>query len=370
MIDFLLDVPNFLVIIIFISLCFIAKLIPAWLAITLSAISLSPFFINDVLFSASYMPDQYRYHSVVQHLRSFDFDHGEYTTIKWTGLIMAFLPLPFVETIKSLGFFNRFATTALIVWLYAYKKIRGWPLLFVLFYPSFILYSSISLRDNLIFVLMILSIIFYIDRKIFISISLLAILYLIKFQNAIFLIVFMALHEFLHKEKFNLTRGFLGALIFLPIAFYFQEEMLEKINMYSISMYIEDGRDPINFIGVSYLTDFLLLGGQGALYFLLKPLPWEARNIFQVLQSIENFLLIFVLLTAYKYAFRVNRVIFFKWASFLFICFSVYGFVVFNYGTAVRYKFPFLLIVVLGIYYELKFKKYSNIGQGRKVFYE
>ena len=42
-----------------------------------------------------------------------------------------------------------------------------------------------------------------------------------------------------------------------------------------------------------------------------------------------------------------------KWLVYIIAAFSIYGLVVFNFGTAVRYKFPFILIVVIGMAYEL-----------------
>ena len=50
---------------------------------------------------------------------------------------------------------------------------------------------------------------------------------------------------------------------------------------------------------------------------------------------------------------RVDKKIAIKWLVYIVAAFSIYGLVVFNFGTAVRYKFPFILIVVIGIAYEL-----------------
>jgi hypothetical protein len=51
--------------------------------------------------------------------------------------------------------------------------------------------------------------------------------------------------------------------------------------------------------------------------------------------------------------FKINRIIAFKWFIFLFSALTIYGLVVFNYGTAVRYKFPFILMITVGMAYEL-----------------
>lgn len=357
MLNFLFDLPNFLVILLFLFLCYVVKLVPSWLALTLGVLSASPFFINDVIFPATYMPDQFRYLNVVQHLRSFDLNHGEFTTVKWAGWMLTFFPLPLVETIKSLGFFNRFAVSALIVWLYAYKNIRGWPIVFMLFYPSFILYTSVSLRDALIVCLMISAVFTYIDRKIFLFVIWFCLLYLTKFQNAFFLLVFIFLHEGLSDIRKNYIRSLflLGAA--LSIVYYFQSALIDKINVYRLAMFIEDGGNPVDLNQFLTLFDLAFGSLKFAINFHLKPLPWQAENAFQIVQSIENILLFAILLILYVNAFKRNFMIFIKYFIFLILSFAVYESVVFNYGTAARYKFPFITIVVLGVYYELKYKK-------------
>ena len=43
-------------------------------------------------------------------------------------------------------------------------------------------------------------------------------------------------------------------------------------------------------------------------------------------------------------------------AGIFIVALSIYGLVVFNFGTAVRYKFPFIVIVIVGMCYELYLK--------------
>jgi hypothetical protein len=57
--------------------------------------------------------------------------------------------------------------------------------------------------------------------------------------------------------------------------------------------------------------------------------------------------------------FRVDKRIAFKWLAYIVIAFGIYGLVVFNFGTAVRYKFPFILILIIGMAYEV----YLNHGK-------
>ena len=168
---FFYDIPNLLAILILIVASFRMSLIPLWLSFFLGVFALTPFFLNDVLFPATYMPDQFAYYDRVHEIRSqgliagllnIDFDNNIKLLV--SNWMLAIIPLPYVETIKSLGFFNRLIATTLIIWLYSSKNLRGWPLLFVLFYPSFLLYSSLALRDTLVLVFMIVPVILFLEN--------------------------------------------------------------------------------------------------------------------------------------------------------------------------------------------------------------
>ena len=158
------DLANLSLIFILIIIPFRLGFIPAWLSFFLAIFACTPFFLNDVLFSSSLFSDQFRYLDSVKNIRSLDQTFlNESMSVASASRMLSLIPLPYVETIQSLGFFNRLLATALIIWLYVSKKIRGWPLLFILFYPSFLLYSSIGLRDTLVLLFMIVSVILFLD---------------------------------------------------------------------------------------------------------------------------------------------------------------------------------------------------------------
>ena len=85
---------------------------------------------------------------------------------------------------------------------------------------------------------------------------------------------------------------------------------------------------------------------------------WEANNSFQIIQSIENFFVLIFLIIFTKKAYSQNRNITIKYLLILFLGLTVYGLIVFNYGALARYKFPFIVLYVLGLSYELF--KYSG----------
>ena len=351
------DLPNLLAILIVVMVSFRMGLIPSWIALVLGISAFLPFLLNDVLFPASYMPDQFKYLAIVQSLREFDLNYDPYSkTVEWASWFFTFIPLPFVETIKSLGFYNRFLVTILIIWLYSSKNIRGLPLLFLLMYPSLLLYSSLALRDTLIFFFMMLSVIFFIENRRTLAILIASPLFFIKFQNFFLMLVFFVVYlTFTKGSIFYKTRYFLLPLVLASLAPFIMS-IVEVLDFYRRAMFIEDGGDIDLYTPIASLGDFFVLGIQSAPYFLLKPLPWDASNIFQLIQSLENLVLILFLFFVFVKSYQVDKLIAVKWLAILFSALTIYGLVVFNYGTAVRYKFPFLLITVIGLAYDLYLK--------------
>lgn len=364
--SFLYDLPNFIAIAILVFVSFRFGMIPAWLATFLLMMGVVPFLLNDVVFPSAYFSDQYRYTHVVQHLRQFSNDHGQGGTVLSAGYMLALVPLPFVETIKSLGFFNRFMFTGFVIWIYAYKKMRGWPLLFLIFYPSIILYTSLSLRDTLVFVIMMFAMINFIDNKRLIALLFSLPLIFIKFQNFFLILLFFILFLSFTKGTFFYKVRYFIIPSMIVISVPFLNEVIFWVDFYRRAMFIEDGGDMDQYIQVSTFIEFMILGIQSAPYFLMKPFPWEASNFFQFIQSIENLFVMFFLVFFFSKVYKIDSTIVFKWILFLFISMTVYGLVVFNYGTAVRYRFPFIVMVVIGAAYEC-YKYYGVILFNRKL---
>ena len=86
---FFYDIPNLLAILILIVASFRMGLIPLWLSFFLGVFALTPFFLNDVLFPATYMPDQFAYYDRVHDIRS-------------QGLIAGLLNIDFTNNTKML----------------------------------------------------------------------------------------------------------------------------------------------------------------------------------------------------------------------------------------------------------------------------
>ncbi len=91
---FFYDIANLLAIFIVITIAFRMGLIPLWLSFFLALFALTPFILNDFIFPASYMPDQFIYFSNVQEIRSFDYDSIRNLKMLVSNWMLAVIPLP------------------------------------------------------------------------------------------------------------------------------------------------------------------------------------------------------------------------------------------------------------------------------------
>ena len=353
---FFYDIPNILAVLIILFATYRMSLIPTWLFFFLGLFAFTPFILNDVLFSARYMPDQFQYFSNVQKLRHLDFNLVTNVKLWISTWMLAIIPLPYVETIKSLGFFNRLIASSIIIWLYAYKKLRGWPLLFILFYPSYLLYSSLSLREALVFMFMIMSVIFFLENRRLSALFVAAPLFIIKFQNFFLIIVFFVIHLCFTKGSFFFKYRYLFIICIITALVPYIMLIIELLNFYRLALYVEDGGLSDSYVAINTFSDFIIIAFQSGPYFLLKPLPWEAENIFQMVQSFENIFIICFLIWLFLKISKIDNGIAIKWLVYIVTAMSIYGLVVYNFGTAARYKVPFILIVVIGMTYELYLK--------------
>ena len=132
---------------------------------------------------------------------------------------------------------------------------------------------------------------------------------------------------------------------------------LPGVNKYRMAMYVEGGGDVVKVEQLNSFSDLIYGGSVGALNFMLKPFLWEATNIFQLIQSVENIILFVIIgYLLLKKIIRKNSSSVYTniWFAFLAFSFSLYGVVVANYGTSARYKFTFIVVFVIFYCYESK----------------
>ena len=329
------------------------NIIPYWIGLVLVIYSILPFLLNDFLFPASYMKDQFLYFNATSEIRSFNFSYVSDKNAIITSWFLSILPIPFVETIKSLGFFNRFLFLILFLWLYNKKFLQGMTLFFVLFYPSLVFYTSMSLRDPLILFLMIVGIICLVDKKYLAFFLVILPLYYIKFQNFFFMIFLLGIFMIFKKPPLNymIKYIFFGLIIFGLYTYI--DDIIYLLDLSRRAFFIEDGNDLQLYEPILDFYTLLIYGITYLPEFVMKPLPWAADNFFQFIQSIENiFVLLFCIIFTLN-AYKKDKLITIKWILFFTFVMSVHGIVVYNYGTAARYKFIFITVYIVGLAYEL-----------------
>lgn len=324
---------------------------------------LLPFFLNNVLFDAEYIPDQFRYWYGVNAIRSGELGFIEALSDPGNTLqasaLLSILPFPAPVSIISLGFYNTFIYIVLFFILYAKNIFTNFSLWFYLLFPSLALYTALTLRETLILFFMVLAIVYARESKIFKSIICMIPIYLIKFQNFYIVgpIVLLYFIFDVARKGMGLTKAsIIGAIALIsllasaPIA-------LPLVNKFRVSMFVEDGGDPNDIQLISGAGDFIYQGLTSGFYFLSKPLPWEAASALQFIQSFENLFVLGILFLITRQAWRKSPDRLAFWLLFMALAMSVYGLVVANYGTAVRYRYAFVVMYVLFVCADCKVEK-------------
>lgn len=312
-----------------------------------------PFILNGVLFEPNYMPDQFKYLRGIEAIRSGNIglmdafsDDGN---VLQASAFLAFLPLPSPLTVISIGFYNTFIYIALFFILYTNKVFTKLSIWFYLLFPSAALYSALSLRETLILFFMTTAVLYARKSNILLSFLCFIPLYMIKFQNFFILAPIILLYFLFNVSEKGMKLGkafniglvsLIGLLASAPIA-------LPIINTFRVAMFIEDGGERENVQLINGVLDFIIQGLSSGIYFLSKPFIWEAQGLLPLIQSFENTVILIFLFMITKQAWKnsPDRLAF--WLLYLALSMSVYGLVVFNYGTAVRYRYPLVMIYVL-----------------------
>ncbi|KLE11275.1 hypothetical protein AF79_01435 [Aliarcobacter butzleri L354] len=321
----------------------------------------SIFLFNGFLFEPSYMPDQFKYLEVAKNVRAFDFLNEENftygVTVYLSGVFFGLFPIPFIDTIYSICMIN--FLLYFIIFIFLYKKgflNSKFILWFYLFYPSLAMYSSLALRDMLIFFIMFLGIYYIIVAKRYLfGFAYLSFLFFIKFQNLLFFVVSFFVTIFFSK-KINVKHLLFGIITFIFVFLLFIEFFsIDKLNYYRLSFYNENLSNlKEQFIEISSYLDLLIYSLPSIINFLFHPLPWKDFNLLKSVQFLENctifILIIYILLKNFKYKLFVFKEVKFM-TMFLLLTLLIYGVVIYNSGTAARYKFPIITIYIIYSWY-------------------
>lgn len=331
--------------------------------IVLALHCLLPMFLNDVLFSASYMPDQFKYWLAVNQIRSGEVSFFEALNdpgnVLQASAFFSVLPFPTPVSVLSLGFYNTFLYIVLFFILYKKNIFTSFSIWFYLLFPSLALYTGLSLRETLILFFMVLAVVYARESKVFKTVLCLIPITLIKFQNFYIVGPIVLLYFIFNvaKKGMGLAKALIIGVIALASLLASAPIALPLVNKYRVSMFTEDGGDPNDIELISGAGDFIFQGLTSGFYFLSKPLPWEAASALQLIQSFENLFILAILFLITRQAWRKSPDRLAFWLLFMALAMSVYGLVVANYGTAVRYRYAFVVMYVLFVCADCKVEK-------------
>jgi len=332
------------------------------------------FLLNDVLFSPYYWGDQRKYMWVTWEIREAlvslkGISFNESLRILLPSYIFAFSPIPFINSVQSIAMINFLLYLLSFLFLKKKRVSSNSVDFFFLLYPSFLLYSSLALKESLIVLFMIISLHFFlVEEKKLPALIFLLPLAIIKIQNFLIFILVYVIYMFIRKGSIQRYLIFFGTgfvVIFFGNRIPLIKLLLRKIDYYRWNLIAESYGYNWDFManydyqsfGVGFSTIPLLV--KSFLYMLLKPFPWEATNLVQLIQSVENFFIVVLIVWVIKkkvFSPVIKRKLVFL-NLLLILSMTIYGLVTFNFGTAARFRFPFIVVYLVYYLYMLRSDK-------------
>ncbi len=356
---FLSELSNYLLLVLFLIIFVRIKLIPKEYFIIWLIFLITPFFFNYLLFDPGYMGDQFRYMGVLNFVHQGadipdkfldKFGFSTVSTVYLVATIWSYVPIFSTMTVVSGAFINKFLL--LIFYCYLYKIADKKLITLTLIIPSFLLYSSLSLREIPIIIFATLTLIFMYKKKYMLTFISILLLFFIKIQNVPGLIV-IAIGYFLNLQK-NYFRIALYSILLLAMSFILYDYYIPYLDLYKLAFHVEDGGGELEYTFnindgyFAFLSDLI----PSFIDFLIRPLPFEAGGLFGVAVFLE------VLALYGFFVYFISRLDYFGIDKKTFLIFSIgllatallYGFIASNYGTFSRYRFsiyfPFIIFFI------------------------
>jgi hypothetical protein len=368
--NFIYDIINlqFVVVVSFLAVAYYLRSEPLKVFLLFGHI-LVIFLLNDVLFPASYMSDQFQYVKISQQFRGFSLPSVTLdSTLGFSSLLFSLIPLPFIHSVQSIAMINFLIFLTIFLLLRKFNLSSQKVDYFFLLFPSLLLYSSLALRDMLVLFFMFISVYTFVTReKILLSLVFASPIMLLKFQNYLMFVgggIFYFILKNAGRRRYVLLGAFIFLAAFIPEKVPLVNQLYERIEWWRFALFADQYSydwDVVDKMKGYYepLGTGIFLLYQVVKYFfymLLKPLIWQADNPFQLIQSIENMVIFGMIIWINRKKIlneKIREKILFL-NCLLFISMTINGLVVFNFGSAVRYKFPFIVIYFVFFLYLLR----------------
>jgi hypothetical protein len=369
---YIFELANFSVLAFFVLIAYRMKLLSPISMWVWLALSFAPLLFNYFLISPWIFGDQFAYFHEITSLKTTgeSVDYVERTKflsennisgVTFGAQILGLAPIPNFMTVTSAAFANKFFSLITFIWLSKY--IDQHKLLFFFLLPSFIIYSSLGLRDNLIILTSMIALIHLANSRYIFGLIFLVPLIFLKIQMFIFLGIY-----FIGRLIFRAHESFRGMILLFSLALAIvvinQEFIITYLNYFRIGFIAENmsvngtsGYAAWNRYGDAALHEQQSLFAISAMalfklpYFLIMPLPWEWSNPFHIATFLDAILCLYALYyIVVKYPAAKNQEM-----IFLIACMGIgmlaYSFLMANVGTFSRYRFTLFLPYLLCIYY-------------------
>ena len=326
----------------------------------------SPFFTTYVMFDEHFMGDQGIYLATVNNNIIYGLGSVAEISNGISGLLtqkvqvasnfMSMIPMVSYLSVTSLAFINKLIV--LIFFIFMKSRISLDKLIYFFLIPSFILFSSVGLRDTLIMSFTSIALILIIERKIILSLVTLILASLIKTQLGPGLIIVWLLMFILRADKYFIVYVISSILGLICIILFF-DFYADILNLYRAAFAIEDCVGGYRFctdVSAESITikngfELMWVSLISTLPFLLKPLPWEITSAFQLVVMVESFILLYFLyiIVIEKETYREN--VFWVLFTGFIITMTLFAITSFNLGTLHRYRFGGFFPYLLAFYY-------------------
>jgi hypothetical protein len=304
-------------------------------------------FLSASIIPTDFFSDQHMYLDILLSYRGLDFSGFDFTSTTALGAFILYLvPTPFIVDTISVGIVNIFLCNLLFLYIY---KLNDLPLevkyLFLL-YPSNILYASLCLRDQLICIFAIVSLIEAIKGNKLKSFIFYLPLITLKKQLFIFTLPLIILINFF-DFKIKMSKVWLFFFTYLLLAML----LWDQLNFYREVMWNENRFHPLNYEVTHYEPpeNYLLEIPRSLINFFFRSFEVNLGKVkfFLQLQFLEEFFLAFFLIKLTLANYFKNKNLALIWIFFLIFSAFCYGYVVNNMGTLARYRYQIILIYLL-----------------------
>lgn len=266
------------------------------------------------------------------------------------ALFYSIIPMPSIATHASLGMINK------VYLLFAYVLIKPKIdpsyipyLILSLLLPSMLLYSSLGLRDNLIFCIQLALMFSIIANRFLLSTVLVSILLAVKIQNGI-IFIFLYLGVFFFRAHTSHRMLLMYCIVVFSGVLIFSDALLATLNYFKLAFLTEANAigsvTRQNLVPFTSVLSLLVSVPLSFIEGLFKPFPYSFSSLIFFVESLIQLGIVFLLIRG-----RVLR--YAKSPEFILVLITIClgitlnSLVIENSFTYLRYKYTFIYIFIV-----------------------